>query len=65
MTVNKKANRNTSNNIFCENVQHFLHKKCFQKVSRCGRAQEDKEMYKKVCYTFKVVVVIIVVVVFC
>ena len=32
----KKANRNTSNKIFCEHIPHLLHKTCNLEVLRCN-----------------------------
>ena len=45
----KTVNRNISNKFWGEHIQHFLHKMCNEKVSRCNN--DSKEVYKKVCCT--------------
>ena len=49
----KKANRNTSYKMFCKHNDVFSIERCYLEVSRCN--DNDKEMYKKVCCTCKVV----------
>ena len=60
--MNKKANRNISNKIRKKTYISYV-KRVTRKFEPVVVHNKDKEMYKKVCYTCKVVVVVVVVVV--
>ena len=52
----KIANRNTSNKISGEHIRYFLPIKCVTRKFHVVVVQSNgKEMYKKVCFTCKVV----------
>ena len=59
--MNKKANRNISNKRRKKTYISYV-KRVTRKFQPVVVHNKDKEMYKKVCYTCKVVVVVVVVV---
>ena len=58
MLVTTKVKMSGSQKNEQEHVRYFLHKACNQEVSRCSRAKQ-RQMYKKVCCTCRVALLLI------
>ena len=58
----KIANRNPSNKIFGEHIRYFLSIKCLTRKFHVVVVQSNgKEMYKKVCFTCRVVFLLLLI----